>query len=156
MNRKFWLIFQFVTRTKFRSLIKLLESKSTTVKNKQSYSRTTTYNKYFLFVIVAFFHSKINAILKNICFEDQTYEKDASSYVCTQRIQKKKPKWQVNLSILQIDLIMFQIIILIILQVDIKKKLHINKFYFSCMMMIKKVNADVTSWHVKIYRSFDM
>lgn len=156
MNRKFWLIFQFVTRTKFRSLIKLLESKSTTVKNKQSYSRTTTYNKYFLFVIVAFFHSKINAILKNICFENQTYEQDASSYVCTQRIQKKKqPKWQVNLSILQIDLIMFQIIILIILQVD-KKKLHINKFYFSCMMVIKKVNADVTSWHVKIYRSFDM
>lgn len=132
MNRKFWLIFQFVTRTKFRSLIKLLESKSTTVKNKQSYSRTTTYNKYFLFVIVAFFHSKINAILKNICFEDQTYEQDASSYVCTQRIQKKnkQPKWQVNLSILQIDLIMFQIIILIILQVDIKKVSYQQILFF--------------------------
>lgn len=131
MNRKFWLIFQFVTRTKFRSLIKLLESKSTTVKNKQSYSRTTTYNKYFLFVIVAFFHSKINAILKNICFEDQTYEQDASSYVCTQRIQKKKqPKWQINLSILQIDLIMFQIIILIILQVDIKKVAYQQILFF--------------------------
>lgn len=120
-----------VTRTKFRSLIKLLESKSTTVKNKQSYSRTTIYNKYFLFVIVAFFHSKINAILKNICFEDQTYEQDASSYVCTQRIQKKtKPKWQVNLSILQIDLIMFQIIILIILQVDIKKVAYQQILFF--------------------------
>lgn len=133
MNRKFWLIFQFVTRTKFRSLIKLLESKSTTVKNKQSYSRTTTYNKYFLFVIVAFFHSKINAILKNICFEDQTYEQDASSYmyVCTQRIQKKpQPKWQVNLSIWQIDLIMFQIIILIILQVDIKKVAYQQILFF--------------------------
>lgn len=81
-----------------------------------------------------FFHSKINAILKNICFEDQTYEQDASSYVCTQRIKKKnkkkKPKWQVNLSILQIDLIMFQIIILIILQVDIKKVAYQQILFF--------------------------
>lgn len=84
-----------------------------------------------MFVIVAFFHSKINAILKNICFEDQTYEQDASSYVCTQRIQKKKqPKWQVNLSILQIDLIMFQIIIFIILQVDIKKVAYQQILFF--------------------------
>lgn len=44
--------------------------------------------------------------------------------------QKNKPKWQVNLSILQIDLIMFQIIILIILQVDIKKVAYQQILFF--------------------------
>lgn len=44
--------------------------------------------------------------------------------------KKKKPKWQVNLSILQIDLIMFQIIILIILQVDIKKVAYQQILFF--------------------------
>lgn len=44
--------------------------------------------------------------------------------------KKTQPKWQVNLSILQIDLIMFQIIILIILQVDIKKFAYQQILFF--------------------------
>lgn len=44
--------------------------------------------------------------------------------------KKNQPKWQVNLSILQIDLIMFQIIILIILQVDIKKVAYQHILFF--------------------------
>lgn len=44
--------------------------------------------------------------------------------------KKNQPKWQVNLSILQIDLIMFQIIILIILQVDKKKVAYQQILFF--------------------------